>query len=248
MISVMQPTLFPWLGYFDLIDQSDIFVFYTDVQFSKQSWQTRNRISTKNGIMLFSIPTLKCDLNTNIENVFIDTNNLWNKKFLKTLKYNYVNSKHFTEIIGWFNEFLSREFLSLQEINITFIQEVSEKIGINTVFKKSSDLNIENSDRIERLIEIGTLHDANTYLSTIGSFQYLDGENAMERFLNNHIQILFHHYHPMQYNTGKLPYEPYMSIIDVLFNCGFDETLAIIRAGRKPNFSFEEYKMLQDAK
>ena len=55
-IAINQPTYFPWLGYFDLIDQVDTYIFYDDVQIVKQSWGTGNRIMTSSGIQWLSVP------------------------------------------------------------------------------------------------------------------------------------------------------------------------------------------------
>ena len=57
-IAIMQPTFLPWVGYFDLIDQVDTFVFLNDVQFQKQTWQHRNKILTKNGLQWITVPVL----------------------------------------------------------------------------------------------------------------------------------------------------------------------------------------------
>ena len=45
--AIMQPHYFPWSGYFNLISKVDNFVFLDDAQFSKDSWQVRNKILIK---------------------------------------------------------------------------------------------------------------------------------------------------------------------------------------------------------
>ena len=57
--AIMQPTYMPWIGYFDLIDQVDKFVFLDDVKLVKQSWHVRNRIKTEQGALLLTIPVKK---------------------------------------------------------------------------------------------------------------------------------------------------------------------------------------------
>lgn len=245
-ISVMQPTLFPWVGYFDLIDQSDVFVLYNDVQFAKQSWQTRNRISTPNGILLLTIPTRKCELNTLIQDVLIDTTKDWNSKTFKTLQLNYKRAEHYDVVIEWVEYFLNKSREKLADFNVDFIQEVSEIIGIKTEFKLSSELSVESIDRVQRLISITQKLDGASYLSTTGSFDYLNEEDAAVRFEAENISVLFHHYKPVAYNSGKLPYQPYMSMIDMLFHVGFEAALNTIRAGRHTSFTFDEYKDLKN--
>ena len=57
-VAISQPTYLPWLGYFDLIDQVDVFVLLDDVQFEKQSWQQRNRIKTPAGLQWLTVPVI----------------------------------------------------------------------------------------------------------------------------------------------------------------------------------------------
>lgn len=245
ILALMQPTLFPWLGYFDLIDQSKTFILYNDVQFARRSWQTRNRIPTPNGILLISASTIKCDQSTPIELVQLDRTSDWTKKLLKTLQFNYKKAAFFEEVFPWISDFLQRDFFLLQDMNNSFIKEVSAKIGITTPLVHSSELTIKSTDRVDRLIEISQLHQVQAYLSTTGSYGYLNEEYANERFAKEHMELLMHHYKPAAYDTGKTPFEPYMSIIDALFHCGFSNCLSVIRAGRHENYTFEEYKKLQ---
>lgn len=240
----MQPTLFPWLGYFDLIDQSDMFIFYNDVQFVKRSWQSRNRISTPNGILQLTIPTVKCSQQTIIQDVYLEKENNWGKNLVKTLKHNYIKSKHYDSVINWISNFLDLEFEKLQDFNTAFIREVCNKIGIKSDFVFSSDIQLKSICRIEKFIEMTILFEDNIYLSPVGSFGYLNDENAGERFKKRNLQIMFHNYEPIKYETGKIRFEPYMSILDALFNCGFEDTLNIIRLGRKENFTYEQYQKL----
>lgn len=241
---VMQPAFFPWAGYFDLMDQSKVFVLYNDVQFVKQGRETRNSISTSNGILQLSIPTLKSPLHTKIEDIQIDKKQHWNNKVLRTLQNNYSKSMYYQEVIEWFSKFLDNDFDKLQDHNIHFICEVADKIGIQTEIVQSSVISVQSIDRIDKLIEITQMYTCSTYLSTTGAFGYLDEGNAAERFRKNNLELVFHNYHPSKYDTGKLPYVPYMSIVDLLFHCGFSQALSVIRTGRKPNYTFQEYKTL----
>ena len=82
-IAIMQPTYLPWLGYFDLIDRSDILVFLDSVQFDKRSWQQRNRIKTPNGELMLTVPVLtKGKFDQKICDVMIDQSQNFEKKHL----------------------------------------------------------------------------------------------------------------------------------------------------------------------
>ena len=88
ILSLMQPTYFPWLGYFNLIKQSDVFVVYTTTQLQKRSWQIRNKIKTSQGTTWLTIPLkLKGHTSKLIQDVLIDNSQQWKKKHLKRCFY-----------------------------------------------------------------------------------------------------------------------------------------------------------------
>ena len=85
----MQPTYLPWIGYFDLIKQADVFVFLSDVQFSKQGWQVKNKIKNKESEITLTIPVKRAPLNTLINQTKIDMSKRWKKTHLKSIYYSY---------------------------------------------------------------------------------------------------------------------------------------------------------------
>ena len=91
----MQPTYLPWLGYFVLINRSDVFVFLDSVQFDKRSWQQRNRIKTPNGELMLTVPVLtKGRFNQNICDAIIDKSQKFEKKHFSSIRSNYMKSKY----------------------------------------------------------------------------------------------------------------------------------------------------------
>ena len=80
IVSIMQPTYFPWLGYFDLIASADIFVFLDDVQFSYRSWQQRNRILNLGKEKMLTVPVINKGEGKRIEDILIDENENWREK------------------------------------------------------------------------------------------------------------------------------------------------------------------------
>ncbi|WP_339606897.1 WbqC family protein [uncultured Roseivirga sp.] len=232
-LAVMQPTFLPWVGYFDLIDQSDVFVFYNDVQFVKQSWQTRNRLNGANGVFYINCPVKKCDLSTNIDKVQIDNTKAWREKIIKTLFYNYRKSHFFEEVHPWMIEFFKKGYDKLEDQSITFITDLAKKLGMNTILIRSSDLDLSTNDRVQKLIDICLLNKANTYISTPGAYDYLSTENGEGRMNKNGVTLSYHQYSPLPYPVTVSNYEGYMSTVDLLYNVGFKNALSHIRAGRK---------------
>ena len=93
---VTQPTFLPWIGYFDLIDQSDLIVFLDDVQFDKRSWQQRNRIKSVSGLQWLTISTeVKGKRHQLIKEVILDNKIDQYPKIYKKIKNNYNNAKYF---------------------------------------------------------------------------------------------------------------------------------------------------------
>ena len=90
IVSISQPTLFPWIGYFNIIKNSDFFVFLDNVKFEKRSWQMRNKLKavSKEGEseVWIRIPTTLKTSDTLIKDVLIDNNQNWKEKHLKAFK------------------------------------------------------------------------------------------------------------------------------------------------------------------
>ncbi len=237
----MQPTFLPWLGYFDLIDQSDFFLFYDDVQFSKQSWQTRNRIVLANNVIFVNVPIRKCNLDTGINKVLIDNTKPWKNKLLKSFYYSYCKAQYFPQVWPVVNMFFDLDFEFLNDFNTSFIKFISVNLGITSRFISSSDLNlpfVEN--KVDRLVAFASFLNAKTYLSSPGSYDYLMTGDAEFKFNSRNINLVFHNFIPVEYPAVNNSFVPYMSILDCLFNNGFANTLNIIRSTRKPNQKITE--------
>ncbi len=228
----MQPTFLPWAGYFDLIDSVDKFVFYDDVQFSKQSWQSRNKINTANGIIWLSVPVKKHSLTARINEIEINNSSKWKRKLVKTIYFNYKNTEYFDEVYSIIEPLLNNIPNKLSDLSIEVITEISLKLGMDTNFYKSSELKTFETNRESRLIEICNILESDAYLSTQGSSSYIESNNLGGKFIDSPVSLRYQNYNPKKYQQEFGKFEPYMSIIDVLFNEGLDGTLNIIREGR----------------
>ena len=175
--SIMQPTYLPWLGYFDLTNRSDIFVFLDTVQLDKRSWQQRNRIKTPNSEIMLTVPVLtKGRFNQEIRDVEIDVSQRFEKKHFNSIQLNYKNSKYFKLYISELEEIFFSKINRLADLNIRLIKWLSSKIGIKTTFISSSELDVSGS-KTELLINICKKINANHYLSPIGSKSYIEKNN-----------------------------------------------------------------------
>jgi hypothetical protein len=169
-IAVMQPTYNPWLGYFDLMDKVDIFVYLDNVQLVKRSWQVRNRIKTKNGELFLTIPIKKTKSRneTLIKEALINDEKRWRKKHLESIKTNYKKAKFYKEVFPFVESLVVNDFKFLCNFNINFIEKVKEIIGIKTKTVKSSELDVSGK-KDELLVKICKKLNADTYISPQGS-------------------------------------------------------------------------------
>ena len=128
--AIMQPTYNPWLGYFDLIDRVDTFVFLDNVQVVKRSWQVRNRIKTPKGELFLTIPIIRPKgQSTKLNEALIDDTQHWRRKHIKTIEFYYKNAKYFDEVFPFIKGLIEFPTTILSEFNINFITTISKKIG-----------------------------------------------------------------------------------------------------------------------
>ena len=178
MLMITQPTFFPWLGYFDMIDQSDIFVILDDAKFSKRSWHQRNKFKklfkSTNELEWFTIPVQseKSDNNINQIKMFNEIKIL--KEFEKFIQTNYSKSKYFKSysknIIN--TMILESKKGMLSDLNIGIIKFFLEVLNIKTKIILSSDLSLKGK-RSKKTINICEYFKEKIYLSSPGSKEYL---------------------------------------------------------------------------
>lgn len=244
MISaIMQPTFIPWLGYFDMIDKVDYFIFLDHVQLTKRSWQVRNRIKTTQGEKFITIPILKSKSRSNlfIKDALISYDDNWDNKFLKTLEQYYKKSDYFNEVFEWIKKFIINREKTLGTLNISLIKDISKRIGITTKMIKSSDLH-SNKVKDEMLVDLINEINYNKYLSPKGSSIYIELNSPGGAFTKNNIELYYHNYEHPIYQQGKGSFLPYMTIIDLLMNVGFDNALKVIKEGRREDIYYIKYR------
>lgn len=241
-VAIMQPTYMPWLGYFDLIDQVDMFVLLDDVQFSKGSWQHRNRIKTPKGLEWLSVPLLLRGRSSQlIQDVVIRDCRFW-VSHQRTLQANYGRSRYWSEYAPSLAAFFQGEvsWRSLCELNCRLIQWFCQSIGIDTPLVRSSSLSIDGK-RTAKLVALCQALGAGRYLSPIGSANYLLGEEGL--FLGKGITLTFHNYEHPVYTQLFGPFIPFASSIDLILNEG-ERALAIIRSGRGQPYTPDRLRIM----
>jgi hypothetical protein len=222
LITIHQPQYLPWLGYLDKIDKADVFVILDNVQFKKNEWQNRNRIKTAQGHQWITVPVLY-RFPEKINEVRINNKANWGRKHLQALITNYSKSTYFDNYKSFFEDIFSRSWDRLVDINIEIIRFLISALDLNTKLVIASDLKLRE-EPTERLIDICKMLDGNRYLAGKDGNKYMN----LELFEQEGIDVIFQDFKHPVYHQLFGDFEPCMSAIDLLFNCG-DNSLEILR-------------------
>lgn len=224
VIGILQPGYLPWLGFFEQLYKSDVFVIYDDVQYDKNGWRNRNRIKTAEGIQWITIPVrVKLSEFPLINEIRIDNRSNWRSKHLSSIKQNYSKAPFFKKYISIFTEIYAREWDYLIDIDMAFILKLADCLGISgEKIVLSSTLHVEG-EKLERLVKICKKLNADTFYEGSSGRSYID----KDYFLRRGINIQYQDYEHPSYNQLYGVFIPYLSVIDLLFNHG-DESLRIL--------------------
>jgi len=231
-VCIMQPTYLPWPGYFGLMMISDLFILLDNVQFKKRGWQQRNKIKTSTGEIWLTVPVIsKNNFNQKINEVKLLDSKKFKTNHLKSLKVNYSKSQYYNKYINEIEEIYNKEHKKLVEINIDFINWIKEKLKIKTQTIKSS--NLTSSGKKDILLanlvnEVGY----KKYIYNEGSENYIF---KSDEFKKNDIDLVKFKFNITKYHQLFGKFIPYMSVLDLMFNCGEESKNIIFQAS-----SFEE--------
>jgi hypothetical protein len=225
--TVHQPNYLPYLGFFEKAFRSDVFILYDTTQFKKNDWQNRNKLCINNSWQWISLPVLH-DFGQKINEVKIKDPEKSLKKNWRSIQVIYGKAPFFKQYSHEFEAIYNSDIELLSELNSQIIIKTAEFLGINVKFVKSSELPAISSTSTQALIDLTKLADADTYISGGEGINYLD----MDLWNSSGLKILFQKYvHPVYKQFNSETFQPYMNILDLLFNCG-DESLEILTKGQ----------------
>ena len=225
VISIVQPCFVPWLGYFEQIAVADIFVYMDDVQYTKKDWRNNNQLKTSNGIKGISFPVKKAPRDTLIKNIEISYNSDWEAKFMNQLFDWYKRAEYYNEIVELIRDPIHAKYNRLCDLNLNLNNAILGYLGIDTKVFFSSDIKRASGDKIDRIAEICTnFEGVNTLFDGKKARNFLDQDS-----LQIHgISVKFQDYQHKSYQQLYGKFVPYMSIIDLIMNCGKDSMKFIL--------------------
>jgi WbqC-like protein family len=216
---ILQPSYIPWRGYFHQIALADVFVFYDDVQYDKHGWRNRNRIKTHQGTQWLTIPVYSSGVledGVPINQVQIDWGQPWSRKHWQTLRQSYGKAPFFEEYAGMLEACYQKHTDLLVDFTMDLTIELSRRLGIqHTRFVRSSSYSVEGV-KTERLLDL---------LRQVGATHYITGPSARDyleadKFSAVGIQLSYIEYGYPEYNQLYPPYDPQVSILDLMFMTG----------------------------
>lgn len=218
-VVILQPSYIPWRGYFDQIRRADLFIFYDDVQYDKHGWRNRNQIKTAQGKQWLTIPVHSKGVTdgTPIKDVRIDWSKPWAKNHLKALTFAYVKTPRFASYVPWLESVFERRDEHLADFTIWLTIEIARLIGFShTRFMRSSEISGVDGQKTNRLIQI---------LKQVGATHYISGPSARDyvekpKFDKAGITLEFMEYNYPDYPQLHPPFDPYVTILDLLFMVG----------------------------
>jgi hypothetical protein len=228
VVAVMQPYLFPYLGYFQLAEVADEFVFYDDVDFIKQGWINRNRILINGSDHLFTVPCNNVSSNREIKEVTISQQDWRSDKLLKKIRMSYANAEQFDDVFPIVEQVISETEDSISLLAAQSVERVCSYLNLDVDFHFSSGLPVDDSmGRADRLIAITKHFGADTYVNMEGGKDLYDKPYFADRGVT--LQFLETGLPEYQHHNAET-FEPGLSIIDVMMNVEKEEIQSMLGA------------------
>lgn len=218
-VGIIQPNYIPWRGYFDFIQEVDVFVFLDDVQFTRRDWRTRNRIKLPDGQSRWLTVPVQGGRDQAICDVKIDNSQKWASKHWGALRHSYGKTPHFDRYRDTLEGLYSPgRFEYLVDLNVALTRLICEWLGLSTSFVHSSSLEVDG-EKDELLLNIVRKLDADAYLSGPAAQDYI----LPSLWAEAGVDLRYKDYsgYP-EYPQISEPFEPAVTVLDLLFMVGDD--------------------------
>jgi hypothetical protein len=221
-VAVMQPYIFPYVGYMNLVSASDVFVFYDDVNFIKKGWVHRNRIILSEKMYRFTIPLKNASQNRLIKDTQVENLNAFSKKFLLQLNSSYKGAKFYKKTMDYIENVLESNTESIGCLAADSVIKFFSHIGVKKNFIKSSEMLscTKGLGKAERLIRITQALGSSLYINPIAGNELY----STAHFEKSGVKISFVKPKLKSYvQVNSSNFIPSLSIIDLMMNLSVDE-------------------------
>ena len=219
--AVMQPSLFPYIGYYQLVYASDVLIVYDDVNFIKKSYINRNSILVNGHEKLFSMSIHRASQNILIQNLYYAPVD----KLIKTIQMSYCKTPYYKDVIDLITNVLNNENRNISKLNELSIRMVFDYLGISKKIVFASELDYDRTEeRANRLIALTKMQSCGHYINSPGGKElyqkeYFDKQGIKLSFIESKIT---------PYTQLAKEFVPYLSMIDILMNCSKEEIIKML--------------------
>ena len=215
-LAIMQPYLFPYLGYFSLINQAEKFIIFDTPQFMRKGWIERNRIIKEGGGSVYiKVPLTKAPLGTSILEMEINNSSEWRNKIFAQLDIYKKKAPYFKQVITLVTESFSGDFVSISKLNENILRYVCEYLEIKTEIVVFSELNVDVEQpqaADEWALNICSAVGAKEYLNAVGGKDFFDAK----KYSRNNVELFFIDQPLCEYKQFGGEFEAGLSILDVM--------------------------------
>ncbi|MBN8557599.1 MAG: WbqC family protein [Burkholderiales bacterium] len=226
-VVIHQPDFRPYVGFFDRSLQTDIYLILDHVQFvngTSKAWTHRDRIKTPKGGQWLALSVKKSPRDTPINEVELSSEVDWRSANLRLIDANYSRAPFYREVMPYIEQLYATPAILLADFNIKSIALMMELLDVVRPMVRSSELAPVGSSN-ELLIDLLRKLGASHYLSGVGARAYMNEQ----MFLDNGIQVVWQQFNHPVYPQQFGEFEPYLSAIDMLLNCGIEQSRRLLR-------------------
>lgn len=223
----MQPYLFPYIGYFQLINSADEFIIYDNIQYTKKGWINRNRILVNGSEAFVTLPLKKDSDYAAIKDRYLS--NDWpteRKKIINRIKESYRKAPQFSIIFPLIESILMQEEKNLFKFILHSIVQLNLFLEIKTPIVISSSIDINHDLKAEnKVIALCKARHADKYINPIGGITLYNKDH----FMAQGIELQFIKACNITYPQFENEFVPFLSIIDVLMFNPLTDVIQIIK-------------------
>ena len=236
-IGIMQPYFFPYIGYWQLINAVDEWIFFDVVQYNKKSWMNRNRIlhpDAKQEWQYVSVPVKKHEKGTLIKDIELNNDERWKEKILGQLTvYKRLKAPYYEETINLINSIFEKEYDIFLSLSIESTKMICSYFGIELKYKIASEIDFDRSEITgsgDWALVIAKDQKADRYINPHGGYEIFEEE----KYNSNGIDLKFLKSNLTPYKQSwRKEFTPGLSIIDVMMFNSKEEIKSLLDADFK---------------
>lgn len=208
----MQPYFFPYIGYFQLIASTDLFVIYDDIKYTKKGWINRNRLLRNGADAVFTVPLRKDSDSLDVRDRAL-AGDFDRGKLVNQLREAYQRAPHFPEAFPVVAKSVMSPTGNLFEYIHGSVLDVCRYLGIGTRIIASSSITIDPTLKAEdRVLGLCKAAGARSYVNAIGGQKLY----SREKFEAHGVELKFLRPRAITYPQFGDPFVPWLSIVDVM--------------------------------